>query len=1117
MVNNLILPLCLMLTFIIKANTRDTLLAVKQNGKWGFINQSGKLIIPFKYDAALDWGTRPLGKVKTGNQWMIINRNGEEIVLTNEGNIELFNDSILILHSHKGEFICDEMGRKLINQPFSQIEKIGKFHFTFVEGDLMGLGHIHLGIIVPAKFDNIQILEEDSLFLSKLCGYQGLINYQGNELLQPYYNSIKKLKDQYYTVSDGMENLKGLYDISTSKMIVEPLWEKIYSVNQYFVLLQNQMDLRVHFQLENKTNPEIYKMVSFQNELLFAVKDSLEGVVDKQGKILLPFENTELLIDHGQLIAKNDKGYSVYKTNGTPLLKGPFQELQTLETPNWLFKQSNNTWTLYDSTGLIILSNLIDPTIQKQVIKCKSENQMTRINLSKTGKINEKKTFKNVITIKVNSYSENRIRTAASNSTINETKSASNRWFLDEPSQKFGLKNSDGKILISPQYDDILQTDASKYTIVYKRKNGQIASYGVNQFYINALAGLVDNTNGKLILPLEYADILVTGDMTDPLIFGINKSFRFVQYVKDRQTMGATYLWVERTSEIPVRVLKKAQMVEAQYNSKYPQQYFNFKMLELKNKYVLIKDKKYFDPQIYYKALNPQWTYISQVGEYDKFFYYAERFNDSKVTRVFNDINNKWGLINKKMEYTSTPEYTSIEREMLNNNSAYKLTKDHTSIGIVYDNEIQLIIKNAAKILYYQNGKTYFNGAGGAGFWSKENGEVLIPETQDIKRATNNMIPVKKGGKWGFSNEAGAIIIDCQYSKVNPYYEGYATVKLKGKWALIDEKGLEVKKLPWKDIKQMGNLLITSNGKHWSISLCGDETNMEYPPLIGFRKMYGSKNLWCKGVGENFILNADGKIIAKTKSENVSCIGDSSFVCSFKNRKFLLIGSKIKKKIPKQVDIIWVKDNLMAIQRDSKIYLCDTSFQLITSKPYQKILCPIKGKVIARNRKNHYLLDEKGNEIQNSHFRLKENISTGYTIALDNRSNFFFIDSTGKIAPTGYFKRIISDGTTNYWVYKADSTWGLLDNRLQWLIKPKFKSIQAIAPGITKTICEKIYGYCNLDGKVIVPAQYPDIKVTTYDYIRAEIGDEVHWYDTRGNCIYENESLNLAEIKSKEK
>ncbi|MDE7386583.1 MAG: WG repeat-containing protein [Muribaculaceae bacterium] len=66
---------------------------------------------------------------------------------------------------------------------------------------------------------------------------------------------------------------------------------------------------------------------------------------------------------------------------------------------------------------------------------------------------------------------------------------------------------------------------------------------------------------------------------------------------------------------------------------------------------------------------------------------------------------------------------------------------------------------------------------------------TLAPGPVQSKNETEVPIPIGIGGKWGYKNKKGEIIIPCIYDCVLAFSEGRALVKTAGKWGFIDLNG----------------------------------------------------------------------------------------------------------------------------------------------------------------------------------------------------------------------------------------------------------------------------------------------------------------------------------------
>lgn len=54
---------------------------------------------------------------------------------------------------------------------------------------------------------------------------------------------------------------------------------------------------------------------------------------------------------------------------------------------------------------------------------------------------------------------------------------------------------------------------------------------------------------------------------------------------------------------------------------------------------------------------------------------------------------------------------------------------------------------------------------------------------------SDGLAPVELGGKWGYVNKSGNVVIPIQYDIAHMFSEGIASVERRGKWEYIDPSG----------------------------------------------------------------------------------------------------------------------------------------------------------------------------------------------------------------------------------------------------------------------------------------------------------------------------------------
>lgn len=78
---------------------------------------------------------------------------------------------------------------------------------------------------------------------------------------------------------------------------------------------------------------------------------------------------------------------------------------------------------------------------------------------------------------------------------------------------------------------------------------------------------------------------------------------------------------------------------------------------------------------------------------------------------------------------------------------------------------------------------------------------------------------VKVDGKWGFVDKTGKMVIEPQFADAHSFANGYAAIKKNGKWGFIDENGEIVIRAQFEDARDFndkGNVFV-KDGTQWRL------------------------------------------------------------------------------------------------------------------------------------------------------------------------------------------------------------------------------------------------------------------------------------------------------------
>jgi len=345
-----------------------------------------------------------------------------------------------------------------------------------------------------------------------------------------------------------------------------------------------------------------------------------------------------------------------------------------------------------------------------------------------------------------------------------------------------------------------------------------------------------------------------------------------------------------------------------------------------------------------------------------------------------------------------------------------------------------------------------------------------------------NLIPYRKGDKWGFSTEDKKIVVPPKYDRVWPFYqdENVTLVMLKGKYGMIDRKGNEVVKPVYDEIKWFSESFL----------------------MVKLKDKYG------------LIRRDNFREVVKPKYSNIEPLanfGSYSFSFYFgvgcveqesKNFLKVYIGNKVglidtmgKEVIPvkyEDVKVVLGEKTLVKFKEKEKWGIMDLSANVILPAKYDWV-CYNEGKVIFAVLDNKpYAFDASGKEIQYAFESEKEEQSESYEFQYEVRSeeedeysedygDFSIVSRNGKkgvvskdgkvIIPIAYDKIRYDERNEIFFIAKGNK-WGLANKKGKIFVPMKYDYITTFCKGLIAVRSNKKFGLMDKTGRIIVPPKY---------------------------------------------
>jgi hypothetical protein len=233
----------------LKKPTCPELWPVQQNSKWGYIDKTGKLTIPFKFDAAADFA-EGLAAVEFKEKTGYINPAGKFVIPPRFLAGFSFADGLAVVvirrfeqdKLHMNEFVYIDKSGKTVLQPHTPLDT-KSFRISYRDGDLTfteGLLPVEQNgksgymdrtgkTVIPPRYDAAQSFSE-GLAAVKLEGQYGYIDRSGKMVIPPRFKEAAPFSEGLASILSDRH--QGYIDKSGQLVIDGPKFDMARSFSE---------------------------------------------------------------------------------------------------------------------------------------------------------------------------------------------------------------------------------------------------------------------------------------------------------------------------------------------------------------------------------------------------------------------------------------------------------------------------------------------------------------------------------------------------------------------------------------------------------------------------------------------------------------------------------------------------------------------------------------------------------------------------------------------------------------------------------------------------------------------------------------------------------------------
>lgn len=154
------------------------IIAIRKNGKWGFVNNEGKECIPCVYDDVSEYNSG-VASFKMDGQWGIMNIKGEPIVSPQYDRLTYFSEGLAVYSKNKKSGVINVKGEIITKPLYDYIAPFKNGYAKVENGSKCGLIDKTGKLVLPVQFSDISVGEPGTAILVEQNNKFAFVNFAG--------------------------------------------------------------------------------------------------------------------------------------------------------------------------------------------------------------------------------------------------------------------------------------------------------------------------------------------------------------------------------------------------------------------------------------------------------------------------------------------------------------------------------------------------------------------------------------------------------------------------------------------------------------------------------------------------------------------------------------------------------------------------------------------------------------------------------------------------------------------------------------------------------------------------------------------------------------------------
>ena len=1071
--------------FILTSTTllhSQELLPVKKDGKWGYINESGEVIIPAAFDYALDFRDG-FAVARIEDLYGVINSNGQFVIEPGYEAIRPLFPGYFAVQKDLRWGLRSEQPGEILKMEWDKVDHISHDIVLLKKGSKQKLFKVSTRRMIDLETDQLE-LKEGRYLIAYKGKKQGILSPDLRWLYRIEYDEIRFFPNQYLILYKDGKLAVG----SPAGVLLTDFSHYQYQVGVGFFMLRRDRDLYDLFTtpfnvLYQPDEPTLFYSRLTPN-LIKVDGLNKQSLINNTGDVIIPAQSQQIyLYENGWLKIRRKKGWGLYTTEGREILPAEYYRIFDFRG---LYAQviRNGKRGLINSSGQVIISPDYDILeISTEQVKAYKGEGMDLFRLNNSGGVDEKLSFSKVKSISVQLKGRDLQVNSPTNLFIR------GGWTFNRNLGLWGFKDVNDSLLIPYKYTRIrILNDSTTQTTNLTSNPTAYSNFRRKYDWIRPDAhGIVDHQRVGVRMANKYWKIFYDD-------FG---KARVARFIFEGGRWGLVNPVGKRKMNYRVNVNGRIQRLTVTYVAPFSEGYAAICV----GGYLEYKDG-FDDPEVN----GGRWGYVDRKGRmaippvYSK----AERFIDGKaIVSVRNgngrSTEEKFGVVDTSGKILIPISYHQITYQKEGSVGYFTLISNTPSQGLINRDGKLVVPAIYEKVYPFSEGLARARVNGKWGYIDKK-GNVVVDFIYEDANDYSNGLAAVRNKKWGYIDQEGNYVISPQYREAHKFSEGRAAVRTKMAFQYINTSGELISKDLLTDAHPYENGYAVGRKKKWGL-MDSTGTWVVNPRYRKLRLDAENGNLFAQRGRKYRLLDLDGSKLSPMKFSAIGDYHDGLVAVKYKTRYGYLDGNG-ETVIPFELFRAEpYSDSLARVMTSSGWAYIDRQGQKVFGTNSNFSTSVSEGRIFYRKRGGYGIMDVSGTDLKSGTFRKYIHFKNGFAVVASD-DKYQFIDPMGRTAFNGeeFEKAHAFEGPVAR--VGLEGKWKLINTLGITVSADQYDYIHAFRGDYATVDVDLYVGLADSNGKIIMDPEVQRVDILSESLFRLERGDKIGYYDLHKGWIW---------------